>query len=251
MGIDVLSKSIAEAEKIVVFTGAGVSTESGIPDFRSPGGLWSRYDPSQFYFQRFLSDLQARKVYWQMYREFYEVLHKANPNGAHYACKMLMDMGKLLAVVTQNVDGLHQKAGVPEEMVLELHGNAWTVRCLSCRKSYPSLEIEGWLKEGIEVPLCEDCGGLLKPATVSFGQSLPHDVLSKAEECARRCDLMIAAGSSLVVYPAAMIPLIAKEAGAKLAIVNLDPTPYDDRADIVLRGRASDVLMEAVRGASP
>jgi len=248
--IDALAEAIRRAQRVVVFTGAGVSTESGIPDFRSPGGLWSRYDPSQFYFQRFLSDPQARKTYWQMYREFYAVLHRAQPNGAHYSCKMLLDMGKLLAVITQNVDGLHQRAGVPPELVLELHGNAWTVKCLSCGKSYSSLEIEGWLKEGVEVPLCEECGGLLKPATVSFGQSLPQDVLFKAEECARRCDLLIAAGSSLVVYPAAMIPLIAKESGGRLAIVNLDPTPYDDRADLVIRGKASEILAEAVKAAS-
>jgi len=249
-GVKELARAISEAQRIVVFTGAGVSTESGIPDFRSPGGLWSRYDPSQFYFQRFLSDQEARKTYWKMYREFYAVLHRAQPNEAHHACKRLLDMGKLLAVVTQNIDGLHQKAGVPDEMVLELHGNAWTVRCLSCRRSYTSHEIEQWLNSGVEVPLCESCGGLLKPATVSFGQSLPQDVLSRAERHARECDLMIAAGSSLVVYPAAMIPLIAKEAGAKLAIVNLDATPYDDRADILIRGSAGKALMEAVSRAT-
>jgi NAD-dependent deacetylase len=244
-----LANLIRESQRIVVFTGAGVSTESGIPDFRSPGGLWSKYDPSEFYFQRFLSDENARRTYWKMYREFYATLHRAEPNEAHHACKRLWEMGKLLAVVTQNVDGLHQKAGVPEELVLELHGNAWRVKCLSCGNSYPSQEIERWLNEGVEIPLCEKCNGLLKPATVSFGQSLPPDVLRKAEKCARECDLMIAVGSSLVVFPAAMIPIMAKDAGARLVIVNLDPTPYDDRADLVIRGSAGVILMSAVKEA--
>ncbi len=248
-GIKALGRAIAEAEKVVVFTGAGVSTECGIPDFRSPGGLWSRYDPSDFYFHRFLTSEASRKVYWRMYREFFPLLHKASPGKAHHACKRLLEMGKLLAVITQNVDGLHQRAGVPEELVVELHGRATEVRCLQCQEVYCSEEIERRLKGGCEVPTCDRCGGLLKPATVSFGQALPPEALSAAEKYAKECDLMIAAGSSLLVHPAAMIPLIAQEGGAKLVIVNLTPTPYDERADLVIRGEAGEVMEKAVEEA--
>lgn len=245
--IDELKGYIREARKIVVFTGAGISTDSGIPDFRSPGGLWSKYNPEDFYFHKFLTNESSRKTYWKMYREFFKALHQAKPNAAHYACKVLFDMGKLYSVITQNVDGLHQKAGVPEELVLELHGNARVVRCLSCEKTYPSTEIEQWLDQGVEVPTCEKCGGLLKPATVSFGQALPQEVLMKAEFCAKTCDLLIAAGSSLTVFPAASIPLLAKKSGAKVVIVNLDPTPYDESVDLVIYGNAGWVLTESLK----
>lgn len=245
--IDALKGHIIEAQKIVVFTGAGISTDSGIPDFRSSSGLWSKYNPEDFYFHRFLTNEVSRKTYWKMYREFFKALHQAKPNAAHYACKVLFDIGKLYCVITQNVDGLHQKAGVPEELVLELHGNARIVCCLNCEKTYHSTEIERWLDRGVEVPMCENCGGLLKPATVSFGQVLPHEVLLKAEFCARTCDLLIAAGSSLTVYPAASIPLLAKKSGAKVVIVNLEPTPYDESVDLVIYGNAGLVLTESLR----
>lgn len=248
--IDVLKGYLKEAKKVVIFTGAGVSTDSGIPDFRSPSGLWSKYNPEDFYFHRFLTSESSRKTYWKMYKEFFKALHQAKPNAAHHACKILFDIGKLYCVITQNVDGLHQEAGIPEELVLELHGNARKVRCLSCGKNYTSVEIEKWLERGIEIPLCEDCGGLLKPATVSFGQSLPQDVLKKAEFCAHTCDLLIAAGSSLTVYPAAGIPLLAKRSGAKVVIINLEPTAYDDSVDLCIRGNAGFILMETLKDLS-
>lgn len=248
-GVGRLAEEIVKAEEVVVFTGAGVSTESGIPDFRSPGGLWSRYDPSDFYFGRFLSSEDSRRKYWQMYKEFFAVLHRAKPNPAHYACCELWQMGKLTAVITQNVDGLHQASGLPQDKVVELHGNATRVRCLDCGRTYPSVQIEEWLRQGVEVPRCEGCGGLLKPATISFGQAMPEEEVRLAERYARGCDLFISVGSSLLVHPAALMPLFAKEAGARLVIVNLSETPYDGRADLLLRGRAAEVLPEAVRRA--
>lgn len=246
--IDALRGYIREAQKVVVFTGAGVSTDSGIPDFRSPGGLWSKYNPEDFYFHKFLTSESSRKIYWRMYKEFFKALHQAKPSAAHYACKILFDLEKLYSVITQNVDGLHQMAGVPGELVLELHGNARIVRCLRCGKTYDSIEIEQWLERGVEIPTCDECGGLLKPATVSFGQALPHDVLTKAEFCAQTCDLLLAVGSSLTIYPAASIPLLAKKSGAKLVIVNLEPTSYDESADLSIHGNAGLILTESLKG---
>ncbi len=233
---------IRASRKIIVFTGAGVSTESGIPDFRSPGGVWQKYNPEDFYYQKFLAGEEAREKYWQMSKEFYGPIRQAQPNAAHRAVVELEKMGKLDCVITQNVDFLHQRAGTSPEKVIELHGTAISVSCLSCRKKYPREEIQSWLMKGVRVPRCEACQGILKPDTVAFGQPMPPKETGEAFQRARACDLFMVIGSSLVVQPAASVPLEARESGAKLVIINRDRTPLDSMADGVLSGSAGEVM---------
>ncbi len=233
---------IRQSKKVIVFTGAGVSTESGIPDFRSPGGVWQKYNPEDFYYQKFISSEESREKYWQMSREFYDPLKNAQPNAAHKAVVELEKMGKLDCVITQNIDNLHQRAGNSPEKVIELHGTAISVSCLACRKKYPREEIQSWLFRGVRVPQCDACGGILKPDTVSFGQSMPPRETEESFHRARNCDLFIVIGSSLVVQPAASIPLEAKNSGAKLVIINRDPTYHDAYADVVIHGSAGEVM---------
>ena len=233
---------IRQSEKVIVFTGAGVSTESGIPDFRSPGGVWHKYNPEDFYYQKFISSEESREKYWQMSREFFEPLKNAQPNAAHRAVVELEKMGKLDCVITQNVDNLHQRAGSSPEKVIELHGTAVSVSCLSCRKKYSREEIQSWLLRGMRVPKCGGCNGVLKPDTVSFGQSMPPRETEESFRRARQCDLLIVIGSSLVVQPAASVPLEAKENGAKLVIINRDPTYHDSSADVVIHASAGEVM---------
>jgi len=237
---------ISEAQKILVFTGAGLSTESGIPDFRSPGGVWDKYDPSDFYFQKIISDEKAREKYWKMSTEFYGTMKDAVPNPAHLAIKSLEDKGKLLAVVTQNIDHLHHKAGNSPDKIIELHGTAFSVSCLSCGKKYGRDEIQDRLNSGVKVPYCDDCSGILKPDTVSFGQAMPREEMTQAAMHARDCDLCIVLGSSLVVYPAASIPMQAVHGGARLIIINRDETPLDFSADLVIHDSVSKVLSRAM-----
>jgi len=237
---------VQDAKKILVFAGAGLSTESGIPDFRSPGGLWSKYDPSHFTYDRILSDEGARMRYWKMSTESYEIMRDAVPNRAHLAIKALEDLGKLIAVVTQNIDHLHHKAGNSPERIIEIHGTAFAVSCLKCGKRYDRDEIHELIKSGEYVPYCDACSGILKPDTISFGQAMPQDKLARAVVHARECDLCIAAGSSLVVYPAASIPVYAVESGAKLIIVNREETPLDARADLVIHESVSKALGQMV-----
>jgi len=247
--IERLAQLIIESQKVIVFTGAGISTESGIPDFRSPGGIWSRYDPEDFTIQKFLSSPAARKTIWKMSVEG-GLLTEAEPNLAHYAIAELYQLGKLDCVITQNIDNLHQKAGVPEDKVFELHGNVRWVVCLSCRRRFPMPEVLQKIKEGIEVPDCPGCQGILKPDAVFFGEALPQETLQEAIRRAQNCDLFIVIGSTLVIYPAAYIPTYAGEAGATLAIVNLTPTPFDHYAAVVIRGKAGEIMprvMEKVR----
>jgi len=239
--IERLAQLIVESQKTIVFTGAGISTESGIPDFRSPGGIWSRYDPEDFTIQKFLSGPAARKTIWKMSTES-GLLTEAEPNLAHYAIAELYQLGKLDCVITQNIDNLHQKAGVPDDRVFELHGNMGWVVCLSCRRRFPMPEVLQKIKEGIEVPDCPDCKGILKPDAVFFGEALPQETLQEAIRHSRNCDLFIVIGSTLVIYPAAYIPTYAVEAGAKLAIVNLTPTPFDQYAAVVIRGKAGEIM---------
>ncbi len=247
--IERLAQLIVESQKVIVFTGAGISTESGIPDFRSPGGIWSRYDPEDFTIQKFLSGPAARKTIWKMSVEG-GLLTGAEPNLAHYAIAELHQLGKLDCVITQNIDNLHQKAGVPEDKVFELHGNVGWVVCLSCRRRFPMPEVLRKIKEGVEVPDCPDCQGILKPDAVFFGEALPQETLREAIRRARNCDLFIVIGSTLVIYPAAYIPTYAIEAGAKVAIVNLTPTPFDHYAAVIIQGKAGEIMskvMEKVR----
>ena len=243
--IEVLSDLIVESKKLVVFTGAGISTESGIPDFRSPGGLWSRYDPEEFTIQKFLSSPESRKMQWKMLTEA-GLTTEAKPNLAHYATAELHQLGKLDCVITQNVDNLHQKAGVPQDKVFELHGNMQWVVCLSCHRRFPMGEILQKIREGIEVPDCSYCHGILKPDAVFFGEALPQATLAEAIHRSQNCDLLIVVGSTLIVYPAAYMPMYAKEAGAKIAIVNLGETPLDRHATVVIRGKAGELMSKII-----
>ena len=240
------ARMITEAQKTLVFTGAGLSTESGIPDFRSPGGVWDKYDPSDFYFHKIMSDEKAREKYWQMSTEFYETMKDALPNRAHLAIKVLEERGKLLSIVTQNIDHLHHKAGNSPDKIIEIHGTAFSVSCLSCGKKYDRNEIQTRLQSGLKVPYCDDCSGILKPDTISFGQSMPEDKMSRAMMHARECDLCIVLGSSLVVYPAASVPVHAVQHGANLIIINRDKTPLDDQANLVVHGSVSKALGQMV-----
>lgn len=233
---------IKSSQKILIFTGAGISTDSGIPDFRSPGGVWEKYDPSDFYFQNFVSSEASREKYWEMSTEMYETIKDAEPNHAHMAIRKLEDMGKLLAIVTQNIDHLHHKAGNSPEKIIELHGTTVTVSCLSCKKPYDRDEIQERISSGIKAPSCDDCGGILKPDTVSFGQAMPEEEMHRAMTCAGESDLCIVLGSSLVVYPAASVPIQAAREGAALVIINRDPTPHDAEADLVIHDSVSETL---------
>ncbi|MBI2916460.1 MAG: NAD-dependent deacylase [Chloroflexi bacterium] len=240
--IQELARLIAACQHLVVFTGAGVSTESGIPDFRGPDGIWTKFNSSDFTFQKFLTSPETRRTSWQRFRA--NPAHDAQPNPAHHAIAELERLGKLDCVITQNVDNLHEKAG--NTHVIELHGTLKWVICLECGHRYASREVRLWLEDGETVPTCRECGGLLKSATVSFGQPMPERETAEAERRSRRCDLFLVVGSSLVVYPAAFMPVYALEAGAKLAIVNLQPTPLDQRADVVLHAQAGEALPHVV-----
>ncbi len=237
-----VAQLITDSKKIVVFVGAGLSTESGIPDFRSPGGVWDKYDPEDFYFQNFLSNVSSREKYWQMATEMYDAMKDAKPNAGHLAIAELEKLGKLDCLITQNIDGLHFKAGNSEEKVLELHGTAMHVACLSCQKRFDRDAIQERIAKGDRDPACDSCGGLLKPATISFGQSMPERETAQAYKWSAACDLFIVIGSSLVVHPAAQMPVVAKRAGAKLVIVNRDETACDDMADIIVSGQAGQIM---------
>ncbi|MEW6034194.1 MAG: NAD-dependent deacylase [Chloroflexota bacterium] len=232
---------IVAAKRVVAFTGAGVSTESGIPDFRSPGGIWSKYDPEDFTIQSFVRRPDTRLRVWQMLAES-GLSARAQPNAAHYAIAELERMGKLTCVITQNVDNLHQIAGSSPDRVFELHGNMQWARCLDCEKRYPMEEIAEKARAGPEAPLCTVCGGMLKPDAVFFGETLPSEALMKATSYSRNCDVFIVIGSTLVVYPAALMPQYAREAGAKLVIVNLSSTPMDHQASVLLRSKAGESM---------
>ncbi len=240
---------VEEARSILAFTGAGLSTESGIPDFRSPGGIWDRYDPSDFEYHRIVSSDRAREAYWKMSTEFYGPMKDALPNPAHFALKELEDLGKLSAIVTQNIDNLHQKAGSDPDKVIEIHGTAFHVSCLGCGKTYERDEIQARLAAGDSLPACDDCRGVLKPATVSFGQAMPQAAMEESFRHAQTCDLCLVLGSSLVVYPAAAVPSQAVQGGARLLIINRDPTPLDPRADLVIHDSVGEVLPRMVRQA--
>lgn len=238
-----LARMIAEARRVVFFTGAGISTESGIPDFRSPGGVWSKMKP--IYFQEFVGSREKRREAWTRVFNKTAGWTGASPNTGHYAVAALIASGKASSVITQNVDNLHQDAGAPSEKVIEIHGNATYAKCLECGRRY---EIEAlrprW--EADEEIDCLACGGLIKTATISFGQAMPEAEMERASQEAERCDLFVVLGSSLVVYPAAGLPLIAKRAGADLAIVNREPTEQDDYADLVLNTEIGPLLGDVV-----
>lgn len=245
---------IVQSRRMVVFTGAGLSTESGIPDYRSPGGIWEKYDPEDFYFDKFIASETSRHKYWKMATEMYEPMKKAVPNAAHLAIAELERLGILACVITQNIDGLHYRAGSSKERLIELHGTAMYVSCLKCGKHYDRDEIQDRIRNGLKIPYCDDCSGILKPATISFGQSMPEKETEAAYMHSSQSDLFIAIGSSLAVYPAASMPSVAKRNGARLVIINRDPTPYDGIADIVIHGLAGPTMtsiIEHVKMAEP
>jgi NAD-dependent deacetylase len=237
--LDQLREWIDKSSRIVVFTGAGVSTKSGIPDYRSKGGIYESFQPVTL--QEFLASEEKRKEFWSQKRELFEQYGNVEPNEAHHAIVRLEERDKLLGLITQNIDGLHQLAGSSPEKVLEIHGTAREVICLTCGEMSSWMVVFDRLQSGEEIPLCE-CGGFLKPNIISFGQNLDPQVLDKAFEWVEACDLLLAAGSTLVVEPAASLPVRAKEAGSRLVIVNLTATPLDKTADLVIRDEAGDVL---------
>ena len=233
---------MAEARRVAVLTGAGISTDSGIPDFRGPQGLWTRDPAAQrmFTLSAYLADPELRVRSWQNRRE--HAAWTAEPNAGHRALVDLERSGRLLALLTQNIDGLHQKAGSAPERVLELHGTLWEAECLDCRRRRPMDETLSRVDAGEADPPCPSCGGILKSATISFGQSLDPGVLRRAYDAATSCDLFLAVGTSLTVQPAAGTCGAALDAGAKLVIVNAQLTPYDDYADAVLQAPIGHVL---------
>lgn len=240
-----LQQLVEKSGKMIVFSGAGISTESGIPDFRSPGGLWKKYQPIDF--ADFLTSENARRETWRRKFAMSAVMDNARPNRGHHAVAKLVERGRVTAVITQNIDGLHQAAGVPEDRVIELHGNSTYAKCLECGKRYELAEIRRRFEPEEEPPFC-DCGGFIKPATISFGQPMPVDELRRAEQAALACDLCLALGSSLVVYPAATIPALAKRNGARLIILNREPTDLDDVADLAFHAEIGETLAQLVGG---
>ena len=231
---------IIAASRVVGFTGAGISTESGVSDFRSPNGVWARN--RTVYFQEFISNEEDRIEAWRQKVESWPEMRDAKPNAGHMAFVELYRAGKLNAMITQNIERLHQRSGIPSEIVFELHGTTTEAMCLTCGDRIDMDEAVARVEGGEKAPKCRKCGGLLKPATVSFGQPMPRRVVLAAQQAAESCDLFLAVGSSLVVQPAASLPVIAKNAGAKLIIVNREETPVDSAADLVLHGEIGDIL---------
>ena len=239
-----LSQAIAQARRAVVFTGAGISTESGIPDFRSPGGIWTRMAPIDF--ADFLASEEARRETWRRRFAMDETFREARPNRGHRAVAELVRRGKVAAVITQNIDGLHQASGIADDRVIELHGNSTYAHCLDCKARYELEALRIAFERDETAPVCDDCGGFVKTATISFGQAMPAEAMRRAEIETRAADLFIVAGSSLVVYPAAGFPELAKRNGATLAIINREPTGLDPIADLVLNRTIGETLGAAV-----
>jgi NAD-dependent deacetylase len=242
-----LADILRESRRTVIFTGAGMSTESGIPDFRSPGGIWTRMQPISF--QDYVSDPEARRLSWQRRQEMEETWNRVAPNAGHRAVAELVACGKASHVITQNIDGLHQQSGVPAEKLVELHGSTRYAKCLDCGARIEIPEILAHFTAHGDAPDCALCGGLVKTATISFGQPMPEDEMARAEAAVRACDLMLVLGSSLVVYPAAGFPLQAKRQGAQLVILNREETPLDGFADLVINaeiGPTLDLVIELI-----
>jgi NAD-dependent deacetylase len=239
-----LRRMIEEAKRIVFFTGAGISTESGIPDFRSPGGIWTRMRPIDF--SEFLRSDEARRETWRRRFATDKTMRRAEPNRGHRAVATLINRGKASAVITQNIDGLHQASGVPANKVIELHGNTTYAHCLDCAQRYELEDVRVEFERSGEPPNCDKCGGYVKTATISFGQAMPAAAMIRAEEETLAADLFIAIGSSLVVYPAAGFPEMAARNDTRLIILNREPTGLDPYADLVLHREIGVTLGEAV-----
>jgi NAD-dependent deacetylase len=240
--LDLARGLVQQAQRVVVLTGAGISTDSGIPDFRGPKGVWTRNPQAEktATLQHYMSDPEIRKQAWRGRRD--SPAWKAEPNAGHRAIVDLEKAGKLHAVVTQNVDELHQRAGTDPSLVIEVHGTMRTVMCMSCEETAPMERALARVDAGEEDPPCRTCGGILKSATISFGQQLVPEVIDRAYTVAEEADVVLAVGTTLGVYPAANVVPIAKRNGASVIILNAEPTEMDDLADVVLRGSISDVL---------
>jgi NAD-dependent deacetylase len=233
------------SERMVVFTGAGISTESGIPDFRSPGGIWTKNRPIDF--GEFISSEETRRESWRRKFNLDPTMRQARPNAGHRAIAQWVESGKISSVITQNIDGLHQASGVPDDQVIEIHGNTTYATCLDCAVRYELEPIREQFEIDETLPLCEHCNGIVKTATISFGQAMPEQKMILAQEESYACDLFMAIGSSLVVYPAAGLPLLAQRAGASLVILNRDPTDQDAVADLVLNLEIGPTLDSVAR----
>ena len=234
MRLEEFASKLRSSRNVVFFTGAGISTESGVPDFRSPGGVWTKYQPVLF--QDFLTSEAARVQHWRLKKATYELFKTVKPNIGHYAIRQFEERGQLLGLITQNIDGLHKLAGVSDEKLVELHGTDRLVTCLKCGKAYQPADVYENLGDEFIAPTCGDCGGFLKSANVSFGQQMPVEAMKRAQAWSEQGEVFIVIGSSLQVQPAASFPVIAKRSGALLAIINRDETPLDEVADFVYRG---------------
>jgi NAD-dependent deacetylase len=243
-GIATLRRMIAEARRVAVFTGAGISTESGIPDFRSPGGIWTQQKPIEF--GDFIASEAARREAWRRKFESDAQWRTAQPNRGHRAVAALVTRGKANSVITQNIDGLHQLSGITDDRVIELHGNSTYAHCLDCGTRYEIEDLRAAFEREAVSPRCPPCGGLIKTATISFGQAMPQEPMRAAQVETLAADLFIAIGSSLVVYPAAGFPELAKRNGAALVIINRDPTCLDGIADLVLNRSIGPTLGDAL-----
>ena len=242
--VEELRAILEDHSRGVVFTGAGISTESGIPDFRSPGGVWTKNQPIDF--SEFMASEEMRRESWRRKIRSDEVISKSKPNRGHRAVAELNKQGKVFSLITQNVDNLHQVSGIADDAIIELHGNTTYAKCLDCGKRFELRPIYDAFAKDERLPVCDACEGIIKTATISFGQSMPEREMARAEEATLNCDLFIAIGSSLVVFPAAGFPLIAKQNGATLVLLNRDPTGLDDHADLVLNEEIGPTLGEAV-----
>lgn len=242
--MDSLQPLLNESRRTVIFTGAGISTESGIPDFRSPGGIWSKFTP--VYYQDFVSSEDARREAWRRKMVVDRDMQGAKPNRGHRAVAELIRRNTANYVITQNIDGLHQQSGIPENRIVELHGNSTYATCLDCESRHELAPILENFSRDETLPVCGECGGLVKTATVSFGQAMPRPAMVRAETETLGCDLFLAIGSSLVIYPAAGFPVLAKQSGARLVIINREPTDLDGLADLVLNGEIGPMLGDAV-----
>lgn len=231
---------VEEAQTVLPFSGAGISTECGIPDFRSPGGLWTRNRPIPF--EEFLASQEARDESWRRRFALEDSFAGARPGRGHRALASLYRRGKVPGIITQNIDNLHQASGIAPRDVIELHGNTTYATCLGCARRYEIGWVRGSFEQQGRAPDCIACGGFIKTATISFGQAMPAEAMERAEQLARRCDLFLAIGSSLVVWPAAGFPLMAKRSGAALVIINREPTEFDDIADLVLHHDIGEAL---------
>ena len=243
--IDRFRELLRACQRVVMFTGAGISTESGIPDFRGPGGLWTRMKPIDF--QDFVASDEVRQRSWKQWFDHGKGLREAKPNSGHHAIAELVREGKVSAVITQNVDNLHQDSGVPAQQVIELHGNATYGKCLQCDRRIEMESIEVEYRETGRVGPCEECGGIVKTATISFGQAMPEEPMQRAHQESLACDLFVVLGSSLTVYPAAGFPGLARNAGAQLVIINQQDTDMDGIADVVIHAGIGET-MKAVLG---